>query len=1077
MIPQVFVDYAEARGADCVLAFGSHGRGDATKHSDFDICIVNAHSNDRDYLLTHMRELVPTGSLVYSNSTNKIVCLLNDERATKIDCFIVQSFDSVAKYIIGSELTQEHIQKFALLYCANSVEGDECLKWLKNNIPSSVRHYENIDLNTALHYNTVKFIESFEASCNKLGETDRFQYLFQLQLAYTALIKLEYMNRGGRRFMYLPKHVLNNFDVQTRKTFENILEPCGDLHIGKQKLFSYLRQFEVTASGLECKWGSLLQGCPVSSIVEVLRKAVHRSEGSIVAYYGRYEGIRVITRIYLDSSVDTSIELELSTNEPIWIDLVECSGLTIDSDFLSSVNIRKATGALGLIFRTLLTSSLSVAFHSSNPRKVALVKIVLQILEHGHTNLSMIESTFHSLMNSTASTTSNDFQQVLEEIGDVTNFLARCGLSVSEIYALQDRISMDRQVSSQRIIPKPSFKFERGCPAIACRPFLDCEVLLLKRHILHGVPKDQANPLLIVLTGVPASGKTTSCKLFLKQFNIALSDCRLIDMDIVRLFHAQFQTLRHRCDEGDGSLLSYDDLVGWFVNAQGSTVENMIFKQKDSVVNTLLDSKSHIVLSCVLNNGTIDFLRHCHIRGYRLALIGVDIPKATAIRQSECRARTTGRFTPISLIDPAKVQRNFKEIADFVAKEDGDICLFSNDLSMDDPTPELVYDYRSKTMYNETLARQYVSSTLVEEKSSEKLYDTLGYVLLSSVIPSDVTESLGIEFETKINDFADEACLSRDEYLSVSNKWSHCNAEVMRIMECLASILRRKVAYVLHSNVAWPVGAVLFRKSSFTSETHSHQDLSYARHPGSQMFRATTWVPLLLRNADTLAFAPGSHRGPIFPVQDFLDTKSESVMLPDCCDALTNVSLGDCILFDSRVVHKSTRMPTIYSSADPINQSDGLRLAIGIQWLTPGGLDGLQPGSYFRWPAEDVPSQVNLEQKRKSRVFGIDTAGYFLKKALAHLSESISKSSIDFEKHSTFKLAEVFADSENIDANEVLKRYDLDPDAVHQSLKRYVLFRRAAMANFGELQGVKIFKPLYDTLIAPFLLRHSEIFE
>lgn len=237
-------------------------------------------------------------------------------------------------------------------------------------------------------------------------------------------------------------------------------------------------------------------------------------------------------------------------------------------------------------------------------------------------------------------------------------------------------------------------------------------------------------------------------------------------------------------------------------------------------------------------------------------------------------------------------------------------------------------------------------------------YANDGYCVFKNCVSSKLCQNLGSDFENKIDSFAqDNDGLSRREYLSVIHKWSHCNSAVMEIMWELSSLLRHKVAEVLDSEVAWPVGAVLIRKSSDLmeasfGETNPHQDISYARFPGSQMFRATTWVPLYLDNGDTLAFAAGSHKNKI-DFKDFLQTSPSKVDPPPCMDII-DVSLGDCILFDARVWHKSTKMP--YTAGNVADKS--LRLAIGIQWLTPGGLDGLTTsGTCFRWPDSDVPEK------------------------------------------------------------------------------------------------------------------------
>jgi len=377
---------------------------------------------------------------------------------------------------------------------------------------------------------------------------------------------------------------------------------------------------------------------------------------------------------------------------------------------------------------------------------------------------------------------------------------------------------------------------------------------------------------------------------------------------------------------------------------------------------------------------------------------------------------------------------------------------------------------------------------------------------LQSCLDAEKVRSLGRLFEDEqIATFAADNEITREEYLSVINKWSHCNKVVMDIMVELSNSLRHHVAEVLESTVAWPVGAILFRKSSTSSEagnkpTHSHQDISYARFPGSQMFRATTWIPLLLKNADTMAFARASHKMGIGLVEDFLSVDGNAQkppslkVIPPCEDVVFPV-LGDCLLFDARTWHCSTPFPaTAFSAASSTSDHHHLRLAIGIQWLTPGGLDGLKPGAYFRWPSHHIPDVVDVEAMRREGKFGMDTAGHFLKCALICLEkefESLLRNSetlmtsnatrsrfLDFsnctkeyfDSFSTIKLAEKFSDPSNTLAATAMQSLGCVSIAeARQALSLYVLMRKAAKLHAGEAQGTKMFAGLLTHFIQPIL--------
>ena len=191
-----------------------------------------------------------------------------------------------------------------------------------------------------------------------------------------------------------------------------------------------------------------------------------------------------------------------------------------------------------------------------------------------------------------------------------------------------------------------------------------------------------------------------------------------------------------------------------------------------------------------------------------------------------------------------------------------------------------------------------------------------------------------------------------------------------------------------------------------------------------------------------------------------------------------HVTLGDAILFDARTLHRSTPFPPCDLSSDSTNVS--LRLAIGIQWLTPGGLDGLRPGTYFRWPSSDIPTHVNLQDIRRRKVFGMDTAGWFFKRALvkvdtlpelvvsgvtvsdfAELSDEVIRS------YCTLRLAETYADSAF--ADKLTQAGCEDVASAQIALRRYILMRRATLKHFGETQGPDLFNQIYEWIIKPVL--------
>jgi hypothetical protein len=509
--------------------------------------------------------------------------------------------------------------------------------------------------------------------------------------------------------------------------------------------------------------------------------------------------------------------------------------------------------------------------------------------------------------------------------------------------------------------------------------------------------------------------------------------------------------------------------------------------------------------------GTLDFIKYCVKQGYHPVLIGVHVTAETSICRAQLRAKITGRFMPEQVIRDREpgVRTMFSAAAKYVAGVGGVVKLYDNEPECTDvPTlpleevfscvdgvvtinhPDIAALYVHDFEANDTVSHNsppQEPSALNSVEDMSAIYQADGFVAMRGCIDSSAVSGMGDRFERAIDSFAADNDTTRSEYLSVINKWPHCNSSVLGIMTAISSALGPQVAQVLGSESAWPVGAVMFRKTSSAAEagnatTHAHQDISYARFPGSQMFRATTWVSLLMHNADTLCFAKGSHKHGIADVEDFLQVNASAQLAADdgvdkghqhvSCGDVVNVTLGDCILFDARVWHGSTPFPAVTDG------SGSLRLAIGIQWLTPGGLDGLSPGVYFRWPESDIPRHINLGALRDRKVFGMDTAGHFLKLALVKLDETTVEGAGTFgtgcvgresfrplEKQSTLALARKFSKQDDLLVTAKLKLMGCDVERAQSALMRYVLFRQAARKHFGEAQGTKIFTPIYDHFI------------
>ena len=249
IIKEWFVSWANKNvdDIDILICFGSFGRGDAAASSDLDIAIGGKINMDT---ITGALAAEFDGTICYSTYLkSKLLALVPfDSCVVKIDCFVVDHIEKIKMYILGSEMPASNLETKIILYC-NPVSGLLSLEWLKELLTSQTLPTK-FELNEEISKNIKQFIESFETAANKRTVSDKFQFIFQMFLAYNSLVKLEYIRYGGIRFLYLPKQVFSTFPNDVRRRFEDDLEPRGRLNEGYALQKAYLLQFVDTVQGL-----------------------------------------------------------------------------------------------------------------------------------------------------------------------------------------------------------------------------------------------------------------------------------------------------------------------------------------------------------------------------------------------------------------------------------------------------------------------------------------------------------------------------------------------------------------------------------------------------------------------------------------------------------------------------------------------------------------------------------------------------------------------------------------------------------------------------------------------------------
>ena len=296
---------------------------------------------------------------------------------------------------------------------------------------------------------------------------------------------------------------------------------------------------------------------------------------------------------------------------------------------------------------------------------------------------------------------------------DPLRFAMSCGLSVADVRALRHLfcISPPSIDDNDEIF---TYDFKVGTPAVRCRPFSERELQLMKYHMLSRVVvQTEQRPLAIIISGLPAAGKSSICKHVLgKILPMHAHECVHIDMDIARTFHGQYMNYTREQGSGARSFQSYEGLVPWLM--EGTNLEWELYSRPDGVVQSLLRNRFNFVLATVMDTeGTLKFLQDCVFKHhYRPYLIGVHVTTDTALARASHRGRISGRFTPASIIlgrDKA-VKSVFAKTSSFVASEGGSVFLFDNDdhgRSVDAKEVFSLRDGVAAKVRNVTLALEY----------------------------------------------------------------------------------------------------------------------------------------------------------------------------------------------------------------------------------------------------------------------------------------------------------------------------------------------------------------------------------
>ena len=185
--------------------------------------------------------------------------------------------------------------------------------------------------------------------------------------------------------------------------------------------------------------------------------------------------------------------------------------------------------------------------------------------------------------------------------------------------------------------------FRQGRPKFPCRPFLPSELQHLQKSLFKNA---QSSSLGIFVTGIPASGKSSTLSHVLAELNLPPIDTYVnLDMDLIRSFHREFTNAE-----------PYEDLIPWF--NETSNAEEMLYKDSDGLVQTMLRKKLSFVLP-VHSKDTVAFVKYVQDEfGYDTILISLKIDLKTALKRAGLRANQTGRYTSPEYIRQSNIELN-----------------------------------------------------------------------------------------------------------------------------------------------------------------------------------------------------------------------------------------------------------------------------------------------------------------------------------------------------------------------------------------------------------------------------------
>ena len=208
-VVEIVVNYAKANShTRSLIALGSFARKDYHHYSDIDLALILEKDSSKNSISDELEDLFQK-DLNFSLKTEPPynLTLYLGEELLKLDLYLIEEFEEIEKYIWGS-CTSNPIN--AILY--------DKLGWLEKKLmtlkpPNSVK--TEIEIKNQIN----KFLYAFEAFSNAHRSSDGYRSYFEYNLALHRLVRIIYLMRGGRDFLFLPRKFVPDYLSPTEQNF------------------------------------------------------------------------------------------------------------------------------------------------------------------------------------------------------------------------------------------------------------------------------------------------------------------------------------------------------------------------------------------------------------------------------------------------------------------------------------------------------------------------------------------------------------------------------------------------------------------------------------------------------------------------------------------------------------------------------------------------------------------------------------------------------------------------------------------------------------------------------------------